>query len=217
MSTPIPYLECLMLAATAYPAGFSYSLFMARRGTARTVSTPFLLYLAFPFVVVSLAVVAARPELFTLKWTTPLLLALAALFAPVALVVEYLIHAFATYRRGGKLLRGATMQGFWQGRLSLVDGVLLAIVVVGEEFFFRGIWLGTLQHSAGLPAALVLSAAAYGFNHLAYGPLSVVSKTVSGLIYGGLYLLGGESLWLPIVAHGMQNIILFKFAGERHD
>jgi membrane protease YdiL (CAAX protease family) len=218
MSTPTLYLEWLILAATAYPAGFSYSLFAARRGAAGAVSTSFLFYLALPFVAVSLAVLAARPELFALRGTTPLMLVLAALLAPVALVVEYLIHALATYERGGKFLRGVRIQQFWQGRLSLVDGVLLGAVVVGEELFFREVWLGTLYHSNGLPGALalLLSSAIYGFNHLAYGSLSVASKTASGLIYGGLYLLGGKSLLLPVVTHGLQNIILFKLTRERH-
>lgn len=218
MSTPTLYLECLILAATAYPAGFSYSLFAARRGTAGAVSTPFLFYLAFPFVAVSLAVLATRTESLALRGTTLPLVALAALLAPVALAVEYLIHAIVTYKPGGKLLRGASMQRFWQGGLSPVDCVLLGVVVVGEEFFFREVWLGTLYHSSVLTAALalLLSSAVYGFNHLAYGPVSVASKTASGLIYGGLYLLGGKSLWLPVVTHGLQNIILFKLTRERH-
>lgn len=219
MSTPTLYLEWLILAATAYPAGFSYSLFATRSGAASAVSTPFLFFLALPFVVVSLASAAIRPEAFVLRGVPPLLLlALAVLLAPVALAVEYLLHALMTYEPGGKLLRRVTMQRFWQGRLSPVDGVLLGIVVVGEEFFFREIWLGMLNQSLGLPAmlALLLSSAAYGFNHLAFGRISVISKTASGLIYGGLYLLGGQSLWLPVVAHGVQNVILFQFARERH-
>jgi membrane protease YdiL (CAAX protease family) len=218
MSTPTPYLECLILAATAYPAGFSYSLFAARRGAASAVSTPFLFFLALPFVVVSLALAAIRPEAFVLRGAPPLLLALAVLLAPVALAIEYLLHALMTYEPGGKLLRSITVQRFWRGRLSPVDGVLLGVVVIGEEFFFREIWLGMLNQSLGLPAvlALLLSSVAYGFNHLAFGRISVISKTASVLIYGGLYLLGGNSLWLPVVVHGVQNVILFQFGRERH-
>jgi len=218
MSTPTLYLDWLILAATAYPAGFSYSLFAARRGGAGAVSTPFLFYLAFPFVAVSLAVWATRPGALALRGTSAPLLVVAVLLAPVALAVEYLIHALATYERGAKLLRGVTMQRFWQGGLSPVDCVLLGVVVVGEEFFFREVWLGTLHDSHGFAAALalLLSSVVYGCNHLAYGPVSVASKTASGLIYGGLYLLGGKSLWLPVVTHGLQNIILFKLTRERH-
>jgi membrane protease YdiL (CAAX protease family) len=218
MSTPTLYLECLILAATAYPAGFSYSLFAARRGAAGGVSTPFLLFLALPFVVVALAVAAARPDLLALRGASPSLLLLAALLAPVALAVEYLIHGIATYETGGKFLRAVTMQRFWQGALSPVDCMLLGVVVVGEEFFFRAVWLGTLHGLDGFPAALALlfSSVVYGLNHLAYGRVSVAAKTSSGFIYGGIYLLGGESLWLPVITHGLQNLILFKLARERH-
>lgn len=218
MSTPTPYLDCIILAAAAYPAGFSYSLHAAWRGEARAVSTSFLLFLALPFVVVAPAALFARPEAFALRGTTPLLLGLAALAAPVALGVEYLIGALAAYEPGGKLLRGVTTQAFWRGQLSPADWLVLAVVVVGEEFFFRAVWLGTLGGSLGFPAALALaiSSLAYGLNHMAFGRTAVVSKTASGLVYGGLYLLGGGSLWPPVVAHGLQNVILFWLGRERH-
>jgi membrane protease YdiL (CAAX protease family) len=51
---------------------------------------------------------------------------------------------------------------------------------------------------------------------MAFGRVAVVSKTASGLVYGGLYLLGGGSLWPPVVAHGLQNVILFWLGRERH-
>jgi membrane protease YdiL (CAAX protease family) len=218
MSTPTPYLDCVILAAAIYPAGFSYSLHAAWRGQPRAVSTSFLFFLVLPFVVVAPAALLARPDAFALRGTTPLLLGLAVFLAPVALGVEYLIGALAAYEPGGKLLRRVMTQAFWRGQLSPADYLMLAVVVIGEEFFFRAMWLGTLSGSLGLPAALALgiSSLAYGLNHMAFGRTAVASKTASGLVYGGLYLLGGGSLWLPVAAHGLQNAILFRLAGERH-
>jgi membrane protease YdiL (CAAX protease family) len=57
---------------------------------------------------------------------------------------------------------------------------------------------------------------AYGLNHLAFGATAVVAKTAMGLLYAGLYLLGGRSVWLPIVTHALQNIALFHLAREDH-
>ncbi|HYY94278.1 MAG TPA: CPBP family glutamic-type intramembrane protease [Pyrinomonadaceae bacterium] len=218
MSTPTPYLDCVLLAATVYPAGFSYSLHAAWRGAARAVSTSFLLFLALPFVTVAPAALVARPDTFALRGTTASLLCLAALAAPVAMGVEYVIGALAAYEPGGRLLRGVTTQAFWRGRLSPAGYSCLAVVVVGEEFFFRAVWLGTLRGPLGLPAALALaiSSLAYGLNHLAFGRTAVASKTAAGLVYGGLYLLGGGSLYLPVVAHELQNVILFRLAREHH-
>lgn len=218
MSTPTPCLDYLLLAATVYPAGFSYSLHAARRGAARAVSTSFLIFLALPFVVVAPAALVARPDAFALRGPTAALLGLAALAAPVATGAEYVIGALTAYEPGGKLLRRATTQAFWRGRLSPPGYACLAVVVVGEEFFFRAVWIGTLRGPLGLPAALALtmSSLVYGLNHLAFGWTAVASKAASGLAYGGLYLLGGGSLWPPVVAHALQNAILFWLARGRH-
>jgi uncharacterized protein len=101
--------------------------------------------------------------------------------------------------------------------LALPDHLLLASIAVGEEVFYRMIWLGALL-ALGFPAALaiVISSLAYGLNHLRFGGISVASKTVTGCIYGSLYLLGGQSIWLPIVTHILQNLTLFQMAGRRN-
>lgn len=218
MSTPTLYLDCLILASAAYPSGFSYSLFTLRSGQPREISTAFLSILALPYLVVAPAVWAARPAMLTFHATTAPMLALALLLAPVALLMEYGIHALASYRVYGRFPSGIALQRFWHRNLSLKDHLLLMLVAVGEEILYRVIWLSVLYHSFGLPAplALSISSLAYGLNHLAFGATSVVSKTVTGLLYGCLYLLGGESVWLPIVAHCLQNIALFKLAKESH-
>lgn len=218
MHTPTLYLDCIILAAVSYPSGFSNSLFNTWKGAQREVSTAFLGVLALPYIAVAPAIWAVRSALITFHGTTVPLLAVAALLAPLALLIEYGVHGFASYRMTGKFPRGISVQRFWNQRLTIIDQLLLALVVVGEEVFYRVIWLGVLYHSFGLPAwlALGVSSLAYGINHIVFGTTSLVSKTVTGLLYGALYLLGGECIWLPIIAHGLQNIILFKVAKEGH-
>ncbi|HZF13041.1 MAG TPA: CPBP family glutamic-type intramembrane protease [Thermoanaerobaculia bacterium] len=216
MSTPNLYLDGLILAAAAYPSGFSYSLFTLRRPAPGEVSVPFLATLVLPYLAVALAVLALRPGL--LSWTgapAPFFLA-AVLLAPFALAVEYGIHAVAARLATGRFPRGITLPGFWRRGPSPAGGLLLVLIVVGEEILYRQLWLGALHGSLGLalPLALLASALAYGLNHLAFGATSVVAKTVTGLLLGGLYLAGG-SLWPPIVAHGLQNLALFGLARER--
>jgi hypothetical protein len=43
----------------------------------------------------------------------------------------------------------------------------------------------------------------------------VVSKTAAGVLYGLLYRLGSRSIWLPFVAHELQNLLLFRLTAAR--
>ena len=218
MSTLTPYLDCVVLAAAVYPSGFGYSLFTAWRGEPRGVSTGLLAALVLPLVAVRFAVWRLRPELLT--WHTPswMMLALAFLLGPLGLGLEYLLHACATWRRSGKFARRISTQSFWGQRLTFLDHALLVAIAVGEEIFFRAIWIGVLL-AMGTPAsvALVVSSLIYGLNHMAFGPLTVLSKAVSGALYGVIYLLGGGSILLPIVAHVTQNSLLFWRTGAARD
>jgi uncharacterized protein len=218
MSIPTLYLDCLILASAIYPSGFSLSLFTLRQRRPGEISTAFLAVLVFTYLAVVSMVWIVRPEMLAFRSAAAPLFGLAVLVAPVALLVEYGIHALAAYRISGHFSRRITVQRFWHRRLSAIDHILLGLVVIGEEIFYRVIWLGAFQYSFGLPmlVALGVSSVVYGLNHLAFGGTAVISKTVSGLLYGSLYLLGGHSVLLPIVSHGLQNLILFKLAGEDH-
>jgi membrane protease YdiL (CAAX protease family) len=217
MNTPTLYLDLIILAAAAYPSGFSNSLFTSWRGEPREASTRFLRLLALPYPVIVLAVWAVRPEMLSWRATTAPLIAAAVLLAPLALLIEYGIHALALYRASGSFPRGLALQGFWRRRFSPIDHLLIGTVAIGEEILYRGIWFSVLL-SFGLPtlAALLLSSLAYGLNHLSFGSRSVMSKTVTGMLYCALYIVGGQSLWLPIISHVLQNILLLALAKERH-
>jgi membrane protease YdiL (CAAX protease family) len=216
MNTPTLYLDCVILASTAYPSGLSYSLFSAwkrAQDAPRTVSTGLLVLLALPYLAITAALWFLRPGLFSVHGSQPLMFAIAVLLAPLALMIEYAIQAVATWRRSGQFARRIVVQNPWPSRLSLAQHLLLLLVAVGEEIFYRMVWLGALL-SLGLPPTLAvgISSLAYGLNHLWFGGIPVLSKTVTGCLYGSLYLLGGQSIWLPIVTHVLQNAALFQVA-----
>jgi hypothetical protein len=217
MNTHTLYLDIIILASAVYPSGFSNSLFTSWRGWTRKVSTDFLCILALPYPLIVLAVWLLRPEMLFWRGTTAPLLAVAVLLVPFALLLEYFIRALASYRISGTFPRGIALQGFWRRRLSWKDYLLLGIVAVGEEILYRGIWVSVLL-SFGLPVPLAvgLSSLAYGLNHLAFGSTAVLSKSMTGMLYCVLYLLGGQSIWLPIMSHCLQNAALFGLTRERH-
>jgi|SRR5215472_4984903 len=216
MNTPTLYLDTVILASAAYPSGISYSLFntfSGMQGAPRAISTRLLSFLVLPYPAVIAAVWFLRPGLLSWHSTSVWMFGIALFLVPVALAIEYAIHAFATYRATGQFPRAIVVQSPWPGQLSLVQHLLLALIAAGEEIFYRMIWLGAMLSLGFHPlAALAISSLAYGINHLYSGGLAVASKTVTGCIYGSLYLLGGQSIWLPIVTHVLQNVVLFQVA-----
>lgn len=174
-------------------------------------------WLVVPLAVLVLAAWMARPPLLRLSVDLPwpgLALALAAV--PVAFFLEYLVTAAATYRPGMRFFRTMALQPLWQGRLRAQDHAYLVLIAVGEELVYRQIWLSSLIATFGLsaPVALLLSSIAYGLNHLYFGPVAVVTKSLMGLIYGGLFLYGGHNIWLPMIAHVLQNSLLLALTAR---
>lgn len=217
MNTRILYLDLIILASVAYPAGFSNSLFNNWKGTPERASSEFLLLLALPYPIVVLAVWVIRPDLLIWRSATVPLIAFALLVVPLAFLIEYCIHAASSYAITRGFPRGLALTGFWRHGLSFSGHVLLVVIAVGEEIVYRGVWLSILLlWGLSVPTAVLMSSLAYGLNHLAFGSTTVISKTVTGSLYCSLYILGGRSIWLPIITHVLQNIMLFVLARERH-
>jgi len=101
------------------------------------------------------------------------------------------------------------------GNVKLLGvGLVLAWVMaaVGEELAWRGY---LLQRIAGLfgsrrgawIAGVVLTSAVFGLAHAYQGASGVVQESLSGLMLGALFLAGGRSLAVPIIAHGVTDSI----------
>jgi membrane protease YdiL (CAAX protease family) len=54
---------------------------------------------------------------------------------------------------------------------------------------------------------MVVVSLLFGLGHFYQGPAGVIGSTVSGLLFGVLYLASGRNLWLPILAHGFSDTI----------
>ena len=61
--------------------------------------------------------------------------------------------------------------------------------------------------------AVVISAVAFGMNHIAYGLANVLSKTLFGVILSLLYL-ASDSLLPCILCHQVFNLMVFKIRIE---
>ncbi len=94
--------------------------------------------------------------------------------------------------------------------LAVVLVIVWTTAAFGEEMLFRGFLLrcleGFARPSRGRTAfAVVVSSVAFGLGHAYQGSTGMVLTGLIGLAYCGVYLVGGRSLWVPILAHGLYD------------
>jgi membrane protease YdiL (CAAX protease family) len=142
-------------------------------------------------------------------WTRTALMAVAAAVVQQALgqfVVDPLTHPFLHYSaRANPLesMHGSSMVLRWLG-------IIWTYAAFGEEIGYRGYLLNRVadlgDHSrTALVLGLLWSSTMFGFAHWYQGPAGVVSASVSGIVFGGAYLLSGRNLWVAILAHGSSD------------
>jgi membrane protease YdiL (CAAX protease family) len=56
--------------------------------------------------------------------------------------------------------------------------------------------------------ALGVTSVVYGLNHLYFGWLAVLQKTLTGVGLGLLFIYSGYSILVPIIAHATQNLVV---------
>jgi membrane protease YdiL (CAAX protease family) len=96
--------------------------------------------------------------------------------------------------------------------LSLVVSWTLA--AFGEELVFRGYLMNRVADVVGATRAgwfisVVMVSLLFGVAHLYQGASGVIIITLTGLVFGELYLATGRNLWVPIIAHGVNDTVGF--------
>lgn len=91
------------------------------------------------------------------------------------------------------------------------------LAAFGEEFVYRGYLLNRIsdvtgQNMLGWGLALLISSFIFGIIHFYQGIVGVIDTGVSGLVFGGLYLMWRRNLWMPILTHGFSNSIALVLA-----
>ncbi|MET7427132.1 CPBP family glutamic-type intramembrane protease [Dactylosporangium sp. NPDC005555] len=118
-------------------------------------------------------------------------------------------------------MRHRRLAGIALHRLAGAGSAWAVLAAVGaaaaEEVLFRGVGLHLLERELGWPAAaaLVVTAIVYGLNHLYFGAATVAQKTLTGVGFGLLYLLGGHNVLVPLVAHAVQNVVVLTLLPRR--
>lgn len=90
--------------------------------------------------------------------------------------------------------------------IEMIISVLLisTLVPLWEEMFFRGYIHNVLRNRLGVWAAILVSSLLFGLFHLI--PLQMIGAFTLGILLAWLYEKSG-SLWLPIFAHALNNLV----------
>jgi membrane protease YdiL (CAAX protease family) len=75
-----------------------------------------------------------------------------------------------------------------------------------EEFLYRGFAFWYLAHFMPMWAVVLVSSIAFGLGHTYQGLGGVIRVTVIGIVFGVYYQLTG-SIWLPMLAHAILDIL----------
>jgi membrane protease YdiL (CAAX protease family) len=97
------------------------------------------------------------------------------------------------------------------GSFIIVSIVVALIPAIGEEFFFRGLFLGDLLKGKAHPAiAIPVSGLVFALSHMEFN--NILAIWTLGAFLGYLYYISG-SLWLPIIVHFVNNFfaVLIKY------
>lgn len=103
----------------------------------------------------------------------------------------------------------------WAG--VLIIAMAGGLVPLTEEIIFRGVFYGWLRKHAGVPAAVLISAAVFGMIHASVA--MAVAASIMGIILALAYEYS-KSLWVPIVLHALNNsalLVLLFFAVALQD
>ncbi len=103
----------------------------------------------------------------------------------------------------------------WNLKLLLVYLALVWVLgALGEELVYRGY---LMNRPAGLfrspkvawTVSLVVVSVAFGCAHLDQGSTGMVENILNGLLLGGLYLVCGRNLVVPVIAHAFSDTLDF--------
>jgi hypothetical protein len=142
-----------------------------------------------------------------IRWITTVAAALAAAVA-LQLLSEFVIEPI-TGRPD--LSEFYSLVGNLPASLGML-ALVWTLAAFGEEMAYRGYVLeraAALGHhsSVAYVTAMVAVSLLFGLGHFYQGMAGMIGSSVSGLLFGVLYLKGGRNLWLPILAHGFSDTI----------
>jgi membrane protease YdiL (CAAX protease family) len=112
------------------------------------------------------------------------------------------------------------LAGNWKV-LAISIPLVWVLAALGEELVYRGYLMNRMADlfgptRTGWGMSLIIVSGVFGLAHFGQGATGQIENVIAGLLLGGVYLLGGRKLAVPILAHGVQDTIdvLLIFLGR---
>jgi membrane protease YdiL (CAAX protease family) len=120
-----------------------------------------------------------------------------------AVGLDWLSVTFPVLNTGSEAL--SDMLVFDEPAAMIITVILISTLVpLWEEMFFRGFIHNVLRNRLGMWAAILVSSLLFGLFHII--PLQIIGAFTLGILLAWLYEKSG-SLWLPIFAHALNNLV----------
>lgn len=134
--------------------------------------------------------------------------------ALLSVLLAWLVFAWRQARHADAAARDKVVASLGHLRYFLPDsrGTLRSFVALSvtagivEEIVYRGFAFWYLAHCLPGWAVVAVAALVFGLGHSYQGAANMLRVTLGGVAFGAYYLLTG-SIWLPIVAHALVDIL----------
>lgn len=205
---PIHYLDILLLMITFCPGLFIQCLVWSPMKTNQQNLKDFFKWLSLAYLTIILIVYFVNPSNFTgfgnfIHVISPQIIAAPFFLLFLELTISYLFVFFSHSSRGTVKITIDGLSG------SFNDYIFVFLIAFFEELVYRLFWFNILHDSLYLNQLLIIliSAVAFSINHILMGKEVFISKLVTGIFYGLIYL-EFNNFWVVIYIHLIGNLLV---------
>lgn len=130
------------------------------------------------------------------------------LCAPLVILLE-ILTSYIILKLKGEEFSKVKIASKWVN-CSVKVTIYTLLIGILEEVVYRQIWFYLMVYILDIHIILVIiiSSLFYSLNHITLGKYVVIQKFISGLIFSMLFYLSGYSILIPLICHGLQNLIV---------
>lgn len=205
---PIHYLDILLLMVTFCPGLFIQCLVWSPVKTTQQNINDFFKWISLAYLIIIMIVYFVNPNNFTgfhnfIDGVSPLIIAAPFFLLFIEIAISYLFEFLSHSSRGTPKIKIYGLSGGFN------DYIFIFLIAFFEELVYRLFWFNILYDSLHLNQLLIIliSAVAFSINHIFMGKEVFISKLITGIIYGFIYLKF-NNFWVLIYIHLMGNLLV---------
>lgn len=209
MNIHIQCLSLIVILFTVNPLSIAQLIEFIKRSGKNINIENFFRNLTLIYILFILLSFYLIPESYNIKMPiNSLWIVIGVLCAPLVILLEILTSYIILNLRGEKFSK-VQLASNWIN-CSIKTTIYTLFIGVLEEIVYRQIWFYLMIHILHIHIILVIivSSVFYSLNHVTLGKYVVIQKFISGLVFSMLFYFSGESILIPIICHGLQNLIL---------